>query len=244
MSDRVINSSGDVFRPTETARGVDISSQRTDWIDTECLNFIRGCSSDLEDRPKALDLGAGFATHSINMATAGADVTLIDLDCAQAIKSINAAESGGAIPRGSIVPIAKDFRSVADQDIAGNIHVLYSQRALHYLPYEDALALLRKIVEKMSFDGKAFLSVAGFDTEYGKSHPHREEPVQKRFSLVTEDMRIKHGIHHPIVTYTADEFKELLACAGLDVERIEASDFGNIKAIAGKRHNGSPSPAL
>jgi trans-aconitate methyltransferase len=216
------NLHGDAFRPAGQGRGVDISHQRQDELDIACLDFIRALVKKGET-VSALDLGGGFGAHSLRMAEAGAAVTMID--------------SGDSFDPGvsGVKFLKKDFRAVTSEDAPENFHVLYSQRAIHYIPYNEALGLLKRLVSRMAPGGCVFISAAGFDTEYGKTYPHRDKPVEQRFAPVLPDMAAKHDICQPVVTYAEDDMKRLLEEAGLGDVKISVSAFGNIKATARKQ---------
>lgn len=80
----------------------------------------------------------------------------------------------------------------------------------------------------------AYISAAGYDTEYGKTYPDRDKPVEERFNFVTFDMREKHAIFHRIATYKEDDMASLLRSSGFAVLQVTRSAFGNIKAMATK----------
>lgn len=226
-----LNIYGDAPNPTEAGCGMDVSSQRTDALDQASCDFIRARAAKGE-RVTALDLGGGYGAHAIRMAEAGAErVIMVDKsDMARA--RFAEAVSGGKVKDGVLAFVQKDFGALTDDDVPQGFQVLYSQRAIHYLPYDDAKSFLTFLFNRMTPGGGVFLSANGWDTEYGKTYPDRDKPVQQRFALVAPDMREKHGIHHPVVTYKAEELKTLLEEAGFREAKAEASAFGNIKATA------------
>lgn len=232
MSNDKLNDYGDDFTPTKTGHGVDISSQRQDALDTAALEETERRVRD-NSAATVVDLGGGFGAHAIRMAQAGADVLMIDVeDTAAGI--FDAAVKSGQVEDGKLAFLNTDFAALNDDDLPDGIDVLYSQRAIHYVPYETAEKTLKLLFNKMAADGRVFMSAAGYDTEYGKTYPDRDKPVRERFSRVTKDMREKHGIHHKIVTYSEDELATLLAGAGFTDVKVTSSAFGNIKASARK----------
>ncbi|MBI1216533.1 MAG: methyltransferase domain-containing protein [Alphaproteobacteria bacterium] len=229
-----LNAYGDSFTPTDDGRGVDISSQRQDELDKGAVAAI---AARVQERGAgavaAVDLGGGFGAHSIRMAQAGAKVTMIDLaDMAQ--ENFAKAVESGMAAAGSLEFIQKDFSAIAADDVPEGFDVLYSQRAIHYVPYQEAKAVLRTLFNRMAAGGEAFISAAGWDTEYGKTYPDRDKPVEERFAYVTQDMQEKHGITHKIVTYTEQDMAKLLADTGFEDVQVTRSTFGNIKASAKK----------
>ena len=225
-----LNQYGDQFKPTDDGRGVDIASQRQDELDILSLAYVREQKSTSQTIC-AVDLGGGFGAHSIHLAEAGAQVTMIDLTDMASENFRKAIEEKRVAPE-NLHFIQKDFSTLSQADIPQEIDLLYSQRAIHYVPYQDAQRILRLLFNHMVKDGRAFISAAGYDTEYGKTYPDRDKPVQDRFNFVTADMREKHGITHKIVTYTEMEMGKLLESVGFSSVRVTRSSFGNIKATA------------
>jgi cyclopropane fatty-acyl-phospholipid synthase-like methyltransferase len=180
-----------------------------------------------------VDLGGGFGAHSIRLAEAGAQVTMIDLADMASENFRKAIEEKRSTPE-NLKFIQKDFSTLSETDIPEHIHLVYSQRAIHYVPYKEAKELLSHMFNRMVKGGMIFISAAGYDTEYGKTYPDRHKSVQDRFNLVTLDMQEKHGITHKIVTYTEQEMKTMLESVGFSEVDVSRSAFGNIKAIARK----------
>jgi len=227
-----LNTYGDSFRPTEDGRGVDISSQRQDALDQGAVAAVERRARDTGRAVTAVDLGGGFGAQSVRMARAGAAVTLIDRADMARETFANAVRDG--LPEDRLRFVQKDFDAVDAADVPEDFDVLYSQRALHYVPYDTAKALLRTLFNRMATGGEAFVSAAGWDTEYGKTYPDRDKPVAERFAKVTPDMQEKHGITHKIVTYTEQDMETLLTETGFADVKVTRSAFGNIKATAHK----------
>lgn len=223
-----LNQYGDKFQPTEEGRGVDISSQRADELDEASLDFITSLAAIGQD-VHAVDLGGGFGAHSVRMAQAGARVTMVDL---QDTAAAAFAQSGFS---DRLRFVQKDFAALTRADIPESFDILYSQRAIHYLPYEAAIDVLGLMRGSMKKGGRIYVSAAGRDTEYGLTHPDRDRPVGERFDYVSAEMQKKHGIAHKITIYSQDEFAALLERAGFSDIQLWCSGFGNIKAVAEKR---------
>ena len=232
MTSKSFNQYGDHFKPTDDGYGVDIASQRQDELDAASLDYIRA-TAEAGRRVTALDLGGGCGSHSVRMAEAGAVVTMVD------VEDMASSAFASAILEKSVAPdalrfIQRNFYCLADHEVPKDIDVLYSQRAIHYVPYHTAENLLRRISNRMARGGMVYISAAGFDTEYGLNYPDRDKPVEARFNFVTPDMQEKHAIFHKITTYTEDDMASLLRAVGFNVIQNTRSAFGNIKAIATK----------
>ena len=87
----------------------------------------------------------------------------------------------------------------------------------------------------MAPGGAIFISAGGWNSEYGKTFPDRDKPIEQRFNFVTPEMEEKHGFTHKIVTYKEEEMAALLEKAGFSDIHVASSAFGNIKAMACKK---------
>jgi len=230
VTSKPFNQYGDRFNPTDHGHGVDIASQRQDELDAASLDHIRA-AAEIGRRVKALDLGGGYGTHSVRMAEAGAVVTMVDVED-MASSAFARAIIEKSMPPNALRFIQRNFDHLEDHEIPKDIDVLYSQRAIHYVPYLTAETLLRRISNRMARGGMVYISAAGFDTEYGQTYPDRYKPVEARFNFVTPEMQEKHAIFHKITTYTENDMASLLRAAGFNIIQITHSAFGNIKAIA------------
>jgi 2-polyprenyl-3-methyl-5-hydroxy-6-metoxy-1,4-benzoquinol methylase len=227
-----LNQYGDKFKPTDSGRGVDISSQRQDELDLNSLAFIRERVAAGE-KIQAVDLGGGFGAHSIQMAAIGACVTMVDI-ADMAADSFKRAIGAGIFCPENLRFIQKDFMALTDIDIPENYDLLYSQRAIHHVPYMEARKILLWMFTRMRMNGAIFISAGGWDTEYGKTYLDRDKPIEQRFNFVMPDMQQKFGFAHKIVTYKEEEMTVLLEDVGFSDIHVTRSPFGNIKAMARK----------
>ena len=109
----------------------------------------------------AIDLGGGLGFHSIEMAKLGASVTMVDIADTDTEEFSN-----------NLKFIQKNVMDLTEADL-DYIDVLYSQRALHYLPYRDIQKLLNFMFSHMSEDSAIFISAAGLNAEYGGTYLNR-----------------------------------------------------------------------
>ncbi len=217
----ILNEYGDKLDQTKSARGSNVSNQRIDDLDQACLDAVTEHVKS-NDHCHVVDLGCGSASQSFRLAELGAQVTAIDLSIDIEYKHHNG------------IYIEKDFRDITAHDFKSSIDVLYSQRSLHYLRYQEMMNLLRMLYNLMSPSAMIFMSLAGYDTEYGLTYPDRNKKLEDRFTMVSPDMQKKHGIFHPLATYKKSEVFNILTDLGFKNIEVTQSDFGNIKAIATK----------
>jgi SAM-dependent methyltransferase len=225
-----LNLYGDTKTPTASGHGVDIASQRMDDLDQASIDEVIRLSATNTVRPLVYDLGCGFGAQSVRLAAAGATVMAFDLDDnREEIRSRAVAD--GVAEHVSFVQL--DIRKGL-MPLLAKPKVIYSQRTLHYLTFDEAKALLVMLANKNTGPMTFFLSVSGMRSELGEGYTGRELHVHRRYAELSPSMQEKHAIYGNVCLYTVSDMMELLKEAGLKGVSVYASPFGNIKAIAEK----------
>lgn len=210
-------------------RGIDVALQRADDLDQASLEHIAALTTTGQP-VHAVDVGSGVGGHAVRMAKAGATVIATDLldrtDAAAALAKANGVEDKVSFIVANMLDLAAIKASSQD--------VLTCQRAIHYLPYAEGLKALAQMKNCLKDGGKIFISASGLGSELGDDYPHKDKPVEERFSPLEPQMAKHHDILQTVCLYTQDDMRQALTTAGFKVERIYASSFGNIKAIASK----------
>ncbi len=217
--------------------GSDIASQRQDELDTASLYYIKKIS-DQNKRISVLDLGGGFGTHSIKMAGCGANVFMVDhseIAMAKAKSNFLGAINEGKVGADSLQLMQEDFSKLTNDDLPNNVDVLYSQRAIHYVPFNVAQDLLSRISNHMVDGGRVYISASGHGSELGDGYPDIDKSVTERFSFLAEDMQEEHSMEHKVCLYKEEDMTLLLESSGFTVKEVKSSSFGNIKAQAFKK---------
>lgn len=216
----------DIVLKRHEDQSLDLSSQPIDDLDTACLIHI-----EENDIKHALDLGGGAGKHSIRMAQAGARVTLIDRQ--DPSHNIQTVEESGICGKGQINLVQTEFTDI-NFDVIGTYDLVYSQRALNYLPYKDFMSLTEKLIDGLPPLGHFYLSVSGFDNEFGKTLDKRNMPLPERYGLPNEDMQKKHKIYTPTLIFKQEEIEDIIKDFGMEILSSSVSTFGNVKIIAVK----------
>ena len=151
-----------------------IKSQRMDDLDRACLDYIHYLKSK-HDHINAIECGGRYGVHTKRMSIAGASVAMIDKIDLPADYFSSYGHDGNIFPM--INHLRKDFLDIHDNDIPSPLHIIYSQRALNYISYNDAYKLLTRFYDALEPDGALFLSMAGAETEYGMTHETRDLPI-------------------------------------------------------------------
>jgi hypothetical protein len=220
----ILNLYGDKRKNPIGTHGVDISSQRMDDLDRKCLQFaLEQTSDDLA----AVDLGCGLGVQGIRIALTGIETLLIDsLDIENRVT-----QCSDLLNLQNIQFLKKDVRLLLPQDLPERIQILYSQRFIHYLKFEEAEALIGMMAGRMETGGRVFLSASGIDTELADGYADREKAVHDRYSPLSGTMALKHQIHEPVCLYSEMELKQLFQPHGFKEVLVWSSEFGNIKGI-------------
>jgi hypothetical protein len=215
---------------TVNGRGVEVSTGLVGQLDRLGLRYIERHAAKGE-QVKVVDLGGGSGGHSLRMARAGAAVWMADIENVARASFATAKEEG--LP---VHFIHKDFTDLKATDVPEGVGMLYSQRALHYLRYTEAQALLQKISARMAKKARVYVSVAGVASPFAQDYPHADRPMEERFSPLAPEMRKKYHLHLPIAVYEDKGLRQLLESSGFRGVKTRLSEAGgwNLEAIAWK----------
>lgn len=217
-----LNLYGDVFTMTSGAHGSDIASQRMDELDKMSLKQV----CDVQDA-KVLDIGCGLGAQSVRFAMLGAKVSAVDImDSEQTIKN-HLVLLG--IKDDAVVFHKKDICSYMDV-CSESYNIIYSQRFIHYLPYQEALKLADNLYHHMEEGALVFISASGMSSELSIGYDPSDSIV-KRFSRLEPKMAQKHGILEPVCLYYKEELQKLFVGVGFSTVSLWTSSFGNVKAV-------------
>lgn len=215
--------------PAGEGRGIDVALQRADDLDNESLQFIQK-KLEKQGQVKALDVACGSGGHSVRMAITGANVTASDI--------LDRAIDVSAHAKAFKVSNKVTFKLADMQQLSEHFNAEYDlivcQRAIHYLPYSQALVALKEMKDVLNKGGKIYISASGLYSELSEGYWAKESPIEERFSMLEEGMAKHHDITHPVCLYSESDLQKALETVGFKIEKIFSSSFGNIKAIATK----------
>src|SRR5215203_2154560 len=155
---------GDKTVDTTGSHGADIASQRMDELDLEALRFAI-CSSEALEKV-AIDLGCGLGFQGIRLAILEWRSFLYDmLDIHDRIALVRE-----VVGVQDLVFRKLDLRHASDDDFPSTIGLVFSQRFIHYLRFEEASQLLAIVASKLHPLGRLFLSASGMESELGLSY--------------------------------------------------------------------------
>jgi cyclopropane fatty-acyl-phospholipid synthase-like methyltransferase len=163
------------------------------------------------------------------MADAGATVTALDVDD-YSQEFLSAVRQAGWDDRCSF--LQQDITKFKVADNLEPFHVIVCQRMIHYVSYATALEIVADLRRTLTEDGRLYISASGLHSELGNGYPERSKPVSQRYAALSDEMSSRHAIKGPVCLYSVADLARLLEDAGMLVEQVFASPFGNIKAVA------------
>jgi len=221
-----LNEYGDKRVLASPGFGVDVASQRMDDLDAAAVAHVRLLGAKLSVfRPRAMDIGCGSGGMAGRLAEAGARVIAVDLS-----------HVGVVIGHRAMTFIRGDMRRLNDlihDAWYGTVSAIVCQRAIHYLPYMEAVGVVRSMAGFLEDGGKLFISASGLGSELGNGYYATGAALCERFAPLATEMADKHGIRGRVCLYAEEDMRRLLDDAGLAIEKVYSSPFGNVKAIAG-----------
>lgn len=217
-----LNLYGDRLRVTTGSHGPDISGQRLDALDRHALTAVL----QNESRPCCVDLGCGLGVQGLRFAMLGACSHLYDLQAEPELLTRLRSEYGLRLQFHS-----GDVRTLSASSLPKQIDLAYAQRFIHFLRFEQALALLRRVCARMPAGAPFFISGSGLGSELGQGYVGRGRPLLERYAPLAPEMAAKHGILEPVCLYDPEELTALMVQAGCVPQQVWRSEFGNLKGI-------------
>lgn len=228
-----LNLYGDQKILTKGKFGVDIAIQRADDLDNLALEYIKHARDKGQPLIAALDVGCGQGGQLIRMALAGANLAMgVDAqDYKDSIRIHAASNNVGS----RVHFVQMDMRQLRRTSLGLlSWDLIVCQRAIHYLPYQEALSSVSSMRSILCKGGRLYLSASGMPSELSDGYADCTKNIRKRYSPLSSEMTGKHGIHGNVCLYSKEDMAMLLDEAGMNIEKIWVSDFGNIKALAAR----------
>lgn len=205
-------------------KGKLVSAERVDALEKELIKFLLNWQGNVR---AGADFGCGFGRVSTIASILGYRVFLFDsLDLTEHFQQIS-----NALSLEKLIFKQVNLEKLQRTDLQP-ISFALLQRVIHYLPHENAVNLLSLIYEKMVSGGKVFATISTPESEFAKSYPCANVPLEKRFCKIeNEKDRLRFDVLSPVCLYSKKEAENLFSKAGFKKEHSEQSRFGNIKMI-------------
>lgn len=204
-----------------TCYGRHINAARWDPLDIACVRqaarLLRQQPADA-DRPLAVDLGSEHGTMALTLRDIGYRVIAVDRRMPLLIKQTLGTDA-----------IERDMTRIGWARLPAPT-ICYSQRTLHYLPFDAAAQLLATLGRRTG--ARVFVSLAGADSELAYNYPHADRPVRERFCRPDPPVGDRYFISAPLCLYTEADAALLIDAAGLRLTDIWTCHFGTVKISA------------
>ena len=212
---------------------------RKDWIDlvNETGDVLESLATQevrrrvrMGERVCALDLDCGHSGLFLRLASAGAEVRAVDgADLQVAVNDV--ARAHGVGERVAFQRLALDELQRAEAPAGAPFDLIVIHRSLPFLPFADAVGLLRRLVGWLRIGGKLYVSAFGKHSELGDHYPAAGRFVQQRFAELEPGVARKYGISGPLCLYSERDLFLLLFEAGASVLKTFTTTHGNVKAV-------------
>jgi len=207
-----------------TSHGAEIAAQWLDELDRETLRFV--VSSQMPKRV-ALDLGCGLGVQGVRFAVLGCKSILFDVvDIEQRMERIRQALGIQNLEFKQI-----DLRNAGPEDFPAEIGVVYSQRFIHHLRFDEASHLLSVLASRLCANGRLFISASGIGSELGLGYADCGTAIEGRFAPLAAEMQAKHGIREAVCLYAIEDLERLVLAHGFAAVRTWTTPFGNVKGV-------------
>lgn len=222
-----LNLYGDARNVTIGGHGVDIAAQRADDLDNAAIEFV----SDVGPHARALDAAGASGGQAARMAIAGAEVVALDIEDYSAACSAMAAAHG---VENRVRFVQHDLTQLAGAAAIalGEFDAIVCQRMIHYVPYPRAIDVVCNLKSLLRKGGRLYLSASGLHSELGNGYAAANHPLNSRYAALSDEMVARHGINGSVCLYSVADLAHLIELAGMRLERVYTSAFGNIKAVA------------
>ena len=87
-----------------------------------------------------------------------------------------------------------DVTTIQAASLPTRIDLGFSQRFVHYLEFETAVAVLRRFATRMPTASPFYMSASGIHSELAEDYRDRDAPLTQRFALLSPSIRARHGI--------------------------------------------------
>ena len=217
---------GDKPLKTRSGHGIDVAVRRGDYLDGSAIRQIKSLMAG-RGTARALDAACAGGGQARRMARAGAAVTAVDLHSDGAALLRAAADEGLT----QFDFVQADLRDPDLYRRLGQFDLIIAQRFIHYLPFPDAIDVVRLFRHALLPEGRLYLSASGLRSALGQQYGGAVH-ITERFAPLWQPMADKHGIHDKVCLYEEGDMQALLDAGGMRVEKLYASPFGNLKCIA------------
>jgi len=202
---------------------IDITKERLDEQDKKIIAHVM--RQEWKNK-RCLILGSGEGRIAIILALFGFEVVCVDVD--DYSDFYEKANKLFALKK----PMKFIQSDIADHDAyaeSGTFSLVLAQRVLHYLRHENARELLDFLPKLMIKNSYLYVAVSCIDSAMGEGYGGIGDPVDDRFSPLSEEMQDRFSLRVPVCLYRLKELKTMMKDTHFKKQDLYQTSFMNIK---------------
>jgi hypothetical protein len=211
--------------------GVCRSYYHPDEFDIKVIEYANSLAQGGITDLSALDLGCSpYFPQSWRLAKLGFNVDAFDLE-----NPIDTFDQINKSFKNRINYKVKDIATLKSSDLQPNYDIIYSNRCLPFLKYNQAYELIHMLVNQVKSKSRFFLSFFSESADYAANYP-MDLPLENRFVPLNNIVARKNQMLAPVCIYKYDEIiKDLLGGLPITIIEILHAKSGSIKIIFEKK---------
>ena len=215
--------------PIGGGRGVCASFYSPDELDRRALAFAEDIVGGVDsDGLRALDLGCSpYFPMAARLARLGLTVDAFDIELpVREFPRINERLDN------RVNYLVRDLSDSRQKTLSRKYLLLYANRLLSHLRFEDARRILREFSDASVAGSRLFFSLSSLESDLADNYPHVSKPVAERYAAVQNERTTENRIFMPMCLYGDEDVTHLLAGTKFVVMKQFKSPSGSIKVVA------------
>lgn len=212
---------------TNGRHGMCRSYYQPDEFDIKTLEYATMLSQQKGKNLFALDLGCSpYFPQSQRLAKLGFYVDAFDLE-----NPMDGFEQINQDCHNRINYKVKDIALLASNDLTHDYQIIYSNRCLSFLTYQQAYQLIQMLVHRVKSKARFFLAFFSQSAKYASGYPNHL-PLEKRYAQLDNLIARGNEMLAPVCLYSRDEiFQNLLEGCPISIVEELQTEAGSLKII-------------
>lgn len=198
-----------------------------DELDIKTLEYASIIAQQTKESLHALDLGCSpYAPQSLRLAKLGFHVEAFDLE--------KPMENFDHTNQQYYERVSYQVENIADikaSDLRDDYQIIYSNRCLSFLPYQEASALIRLLITRVINKTRFFLGFFAESADYAKGYPIHL-PLGNRYVPLDNAVAKQNEMLASVCVYRRDEiYENLLGNLAITIIEELKAKSGSLKII-------------
>lgn len=195
------------------------AAKSMDGFKDEIARFVAE-RAKVSKKTVVVDVGCGVGGQMFRMAKAGAH-RVYGIDRAEFSNNLRRleCEAAGADPKNLYFYCQSmtELPHINCRDMTGKVDVVVCQQAINYLPYTQALIVLKAMAAMLKPGGRLYISTPWMGSEIANGYEDAALDVSSRFSRLSRSMSDKYQTRDPVCLYWEKELAWSVHYAGMTV---------------------------